>query len=133
LRVTADTNVLVRAAVLDDLRQAELAIGLLRDAEVVVVPLPALCEFAWVLRRGYRRAPAEVAAYIRSLLDGPTVEIDLPAVQAGLAMLDAGGDFADGVIAFTGRQLGGAVFASFDRQAVELVSAAGGATRLLDA
>jgi predicted nucleic-acid-binding protein len=56
---------------------------------------------------------------------------DAPAVEAGLAMLDAGGDFADGVIAFTGRQLGGNVFASFDRQAVELVSATGGETHLL--
>ncbi len=47
-------------------------------------------------------------------------------------MLDAGGDFADGVIAFAGRQMGGAVFASFDRKAVALVAAAGGETQLLD-
>lgn len=47
-------------------------------------------------------------------------------------MLDAGGDFVDGVIAFAGRQMGGAVFASFDRQAVELVKAAGGEAQLLE-
>jgi hypothetical protein len=48
-----------------------------------------------------------------------------------LVLLDAGGDFADGVIAFEGRRLGGEVFASFDRNAVRLVAAAGGETRLL--
>jgi hypothetical protein len=47
-------------------------------------------------------------------------------------MLDAGGDFADGVIAFAGRQMGGAVFASLGRQAVELVKAAGGEAQLLE-
>lgn len=46
-------------------------------------------------------------------------------------MLAAGGDFADGVIAFEGRRLGGEVFASFDCEAVELVAAQGGDTRLL--
>ena len=44
-----------------------------------------------------------------------------PAVLAGLALLDAGGDFADGVIAFEGELLGGAEFVSFDRQAVGLL------------
>jgi hypothetical protein len=33
-------------------------------------------------------------------------------------MLAAGGDFADGVITYEGRRLGGAVLASFDRRAV---------------
>jgi predicted nucleic-acid-binding protein len=108
-----------------------LAVELLLNAEIVAVPLPALCEYAWVLRQAYKRSPTEVAGYIRNLIDSPNVLIDLPAVEAGLAMLDAGGDFADGVIAFTGRQLGGAVFASFDRQAVELIAASGGETHLL--
>jgi hypothetical protein len=80
----------------------------------------------------YRRTSTEVAGYIRNLIDSPNVLTDLSAVEAGLAMLDAGGDFADGVIAFMGRQLGGPVFASFDRKAVELAAAAGGQTHLLD-
>ena len=46
-------------------------------------------------------------------------------------MLGAGGDFADGVIAFDGRRLGGTVFASFDRGATELIAANGGETRRL--
>ena len=45
-------------------------------------------------------------------------------------MLAAGGDFADGVIAFDGRRLGGEVFASFDRKAVELIAVNGGGAEL---
>jgi len=61
------------------------------------------------------------------------VRLDRPAVDAGIAVLEAGGDFADGVIAFEGRRLGGVVFTSFDRTAVELIAATGGATHLLSA
>jgi hypothetical protein len=70
---------------------------------------------------------------IRRLANSATVRIDQPAVAVGLAVLEAGGDFADGVIAFEGRRLGGAVFTGFDRTAVELIAAAGGATHLLSA
>ena len=133
MRVTVDTDVLVRAAALDDPRQAAQAATLLREAEAIVVPQPVLCEFAWVMRRSYRWSPAQVAGLIRSLVNSPTVLVDRSVTEAGLAMLDAGGDFADGVIAFAGRQMGGAIFASFDRRAVELMRAAGGETLLLAA
>jgi predicted nucleic-acid-binding protein len=133
LRITADTNILVRAAVEDDRAQTQRAQDILHKAEVVALTLPALCEFVWVARSGYRRSPREILTSLRRLVTAANVVIDRPAVEAGLAMLDAGGDFADGVIAFTGRQLGGAVFASFDRKAISLVSAAGGETHLLDA
>jgi predicted nucleic-acid-binding protein len=133
LRVTVDTNVLVRGAALDDAGQAAQAATLLREAEAIVVPQPVLCEFAWVMRHSYRWNPAQVAGFIRSLVGSPTVLVDRSVAEAGLAMLDAGGDFADGVIAFAGRQMGGAVFASFDRRAVDLVRAAGSQAQLLAA
>ncbi len=38
-------------------------------------------------------------------------------------MLEDGGDFADGVIAFEGRRLGGETFVSFDRLAVKRLGA----------
>jgi len=46
-------------------------------------------------------------------------------------MLEAGGDFADGVIAHEGAWLGGESFVSFDKQAVELVIRQGQPARLL--
>lgn len=132
MRVTADTNVLLRATIADNPDQARIATDILREAEVVVIPLVALCEFVWVARRAYHLMAADVGDVIRVWLASPTVRLDRPAVEAGLAMLEAGGDFADGVIAFDGRRLGGSVFASFDRRAVELIQRNGGETQLLD-
>ena len=125
MRITVDTNILVRVAVNDDPEQASRARDLLRDAETVVLTLPALCEFVWVARRGYRRQAADVADAMRELLASTSVVVDRPAAEAGVTMLMAGGDFADGVIAFDGRRLGGEVFASFDRRTVELIAAQG--------
>ena len=123
MRITAYTDVLVRAAVRDDPLQARVAANTLARAEIIAVPLPVLCEFVWVLLRRYGRSAAEIAASIRDLADSANVQLDRPAVDAGLAILEAGGDFADGVIAFEGRRLGGSIFASFDRRAVELIAA----------
>jgi len=52
-------------------------------------------------------------------------------VEAGLALLDAGGDFADGIMAHEGKWLGGETFVSFDKQAVGLLSKQGESTQLL--
>jgi predicted nucleic-acid-binding protein len=59
------------------------------------------------------------------------VMVNRPAVEAGLAVLDAGGDFADGVIAFDGRFHGGETFVSFDRKAVKLLQGQGTPALLL--
>ena len=131
MKITADTNVLLRAAVMDDPTQSELAVAALLEAELVAAPLPALCEFVWVLMRGYKRSAGEVASALRKLAASASVAVDRPAVEAGLALLDRGGDFADGVIAFEGRRAGGGVFTSFDRDAVALIAATGGEARLL--
>jgi predicted nucleic acid-binding protein len=85
MRLTVDTNVLLRAAILDDPVQGKVAADLLNRAAVIAVPLPVLCEFAWVVARGYRRRAAEILAMIRSLLASATVQVDRPAVEAGLA------------------------------------------------
>jgi predicted nucleic-acid-binding protein len=131
VKITADTNVLVRAIVGDEPRQARAAQAALREAELVAVPLPVLCETVWVLAQGYRIASAEIADAIESLVAGATVAVNRPAVEAGLSVLRAGGDFADGVIAHEGRWLGAETFVSFDRQAVKLVQAQGAAAVLL--
>ncbi|MGH9513389.1 MAG: type II toxin-antitoxin system VapC family toxin [Terriglobales bacterium] len=131
MKIAADTNVLVRAVVRDDPSQAEVATKLLRSAKMIAVAVPCLCEFVWVLRRVYDFPPSLVASAVRALLATANVEMNRPAVEAGLAMLDAGGDFADGAIAYEGRWLGAETFVSFDAQAVELLKAQGEAARLL--
>jgi predicted nucleic-acid-binding protein len=64
-------------------------------------------------------------------MSGDNVELDRPAIEAGLEVLEAGGDFADGVIAYEGHWLGAEEFVSFDKQAVSLLQAQGKRARLL--
>lgn len=131
MKVAVDTNVLVRAVVCDDPAQADIAATVLTDADLIAVALPCLCEFVWVLLRVYGFQQTDAASAIRALLATASVEVNRPAVEAGLLMLDAGGDFADGVIAYEGQWLGGETFVSFDKKAVALLTVQGQSTRLL--
>ena len=131
MKIAVDANVLVRAAVRDDPAQYDSATKLMARAEVVAVALSTLCEFVWVLRSVYRFRSEEIAKAIRVVLAAENVETNWPAVEAGLALLDAGGDFADGVIAHEGQWLGGETFVSFDKRAVEMLKGQGVAARLL--
>jgi predicted nucleic-acid-binding protein len=115
----------------DDARQSEVARATLAEAESVAVTIPALCELVWVLAQGYRIPAPEIASAVRRLMNAGNVAVDRPAVTAGLALLDAGGDFADGVIAHAGRWLGAEAFVSFDKKAVRLLEQQGQAARLL--
>lgn len=131
MKIAVDTNVLIRAVVRDDPTQSKAAAKVLTEAELIAVALPCLCEFAWVLRKVYGFTPADVAIAIRALLAAANVEVNRPAVEAGLSVLEAGGDFADGAIAYEGNWLGGETFVSFDKKAVTLLKAAGQSARLL--
>ncbi len=125
MKITADTNILVRALTDDDAAQSPRAQAELAQAELVAIPSTALCELVWVLIRGYRLPATRVADAIRRLLAATNVAVDRRGADAGLAMLDAGGDFADGVIAREGAWLGGGTFVSFDRSAIALLQAQG--------
>ncbi|WP_411871043.1 type II toxin-antitoxin system VapC family toxin [Vulcanococcus limneticus] len=131
MKITADTNLLVRAVVQDDPGQALAASELLQKAELVAVPLPVLCEFVWVLRRVYAFTSHDCIAAIEALMASEQVVVDGPAVGVGLTMLATGGDFADGAIAHGGHWLGGEVLATFDRKAADLLKAQGIRTLLL--
>jgi predicted nucleic-acid-binding protein len=131
VKITADTNLLVRAITQDDAHQANLAQSELANADLVVLTLPTLCELSWVLARLYKRSPDQIASVVRTLIETGNVLVNRAAAEAGLALLDRGGDFADGVIAFDGRWQGADAFVSFDRQAVRLLEAIGEPARLL--
>ena len=130
MKITADTNVLVRALAEDHAEQSKAAQLALRKADIVALTVPTLCELVWVLR-GYKIRPSDIAETIRGLLNSANIAVNRSTVEAGLAMLDAGGDFADGVIAHEGNWLGGDTFVSFDKQAVRLMEAQGKSARLL--
>ncbi len=131
MRITADTNILVRAAVGDDKKQAQAAATLLKEAELIAVTLPCLCEFVWVLSSVYRFGQDSISTALEALLSADNVAVNRPAVDAGLSILKAGGDFADGLIAYEGNWLGGDTFVSFDQRAVSLLSHQGKQAKLV--
>ena len=131
LKIAVDTNVLVRAVMQDDQVQASKAIKTLKSAEQIAIALPVLCEFVWVLRRTYQLPVSDIVLAIRTLITTTNIETNRPAVEAGLVMLESGGDFADGVIAFEGRWLGADMFVSFDKKAVALLDEQGYGAMLL--
>jgi predicted nucleic-acid-binding protein len=131
VKITADTNVLVRAITGDNPRQSKVAQAEMKKADLVALALPALCELVWVLSQGYKIPSHDIAEAIRRLINGANVVVNRPAAEAGLALLDAGGDFADGAIAYEGSWLGADAFVSFDKKAVKRMEAQGGSARLL--
>jgi len=131
VKITADTNVLVRAIAEDDAEQSKAAQIVLRKADVIAISISALCELVWVLSQGYKIRASDIAVTIRGLINGENVVVNKPVAEAGLVMLEAGGDFADGAIAYEGNWLGADTFVSFDRKAVKLIEAQGKSARLL--
>jgi predicted nucleic-acid-binding protein len=131
MKIAVDTNVLVRAITGDDERQSRIAQARLANADMAALAMPVLCELVWVLAQGYKIPSAEIAETIRRLINGANVVLNRPAAEAGLAFLDAGGDFADGVIAYEGNWLGAKTFVSFDKKAVKLMDALGTPAHLL--
>lgn len=131
MKITADTNLLVRAIVGDNAQQSKAAQMALKKADVVALAIPALCELVWVLSQGYKIPSGDIAEAIRRLMNGANVVVNRPAAEAGLVLLDAGGDFADAAIAYEGNWLGAESFVSFDKKAVKLIEAQGGSALLL--
>ncbi|WP_253306280.1 type II toxin-antitoxin system VapC family toxin [unidentified bacterial endosymbiont] len=132
MKLAVDTNVVLRYLLADDLKQATTARKVMQEAVLIAIALPVLCEVVWNLSRGYKLAGKEIADAITVLIEADNVEVDRGAVDAGLTMLRASGDFADGVIAYESLALGGEVFATFDKKAVAILKKHGSIrTRLL--
>lgn len=121
MSVIVDTNILVRAIVQDHPEEASRATALLAANEVVI-PTHTLCELIWVLGRVYKLSRSELIDLVSAWSDTEGVVVDTAAVSAGLVVMKRGGDFADGVVAFEGRRIGGSVFATFDRRAARILS-----------
>ena len=118
MKITVDTNILLRAILEDDPGQAAEARAIMEQATSIAIPVPVFCELVWTMRRLYRRQPDEIADAVEAILR-------VAAVETGLRILRTGGDFADGAIAWQGAAMGGDTFMTFDRQAVHLLTAAG--------
>jgi predicted nucleic-acid-binding protein len=131
MKIIADTNVLLRAVLGDDAKQSRAARLALSSAEQVVLGRHALCEMVWVLSRSYKLPKNEISRTVIGLLVAENVVTDSGAIEAGLKAMEAGADFADGVIDYEGRWLGGETFVSFDKKAVAAIAKQGTRTKLL--
>jgi len=130
VKVSIDTNVLLRIILKDHEGQLRSALQTLRQAEIVFLPTAALCEAAWVLGRSYGLSREEIAAGLRVLLEIDNTACEEGAVDMGLAMLARGGDFADGVVAQQGLDHEAEIFITFDRRAISRLTALGVEARL---
>lgn len=127
MNIIADTNVLVRLLVRDDPEQSEQARKLFLEANTFTIPTSVMCEYVWVLSHAYKQDHERIASSIRTLMRVESVIVKDDEIEAGLALLEQGGDFADGVHAYAGSCLAPkhALFASFDRKAIRLLSRQG--------
>jgi len=125
VNVVIDTNILLRFILADDDEQYKSALGLFDEADSITIPTVVLCETVWVLRSAYKVDRQEIAEQINAMTQSDKIVLADDEVNAGLDLLKAGGDFADGVAAYVGRKMspnGAAAFASFDQTAVRLLS-----------
>jgi predicted nucleic-acid-binding protein len=84
MKISVDTTVLVRAVLNDDPAQSVTARKLLKEASLIAVPLPCLCELVWVLRQGAKLQKDDVATVVRSLMSANNVVMNRPAAELGL-------------------------------------------------
>jgi predicted nucleic-acid-binding protein len=129
MKIIVDTNVLVRFLVETEkgTEQNRIAVGLIEAAEEIIIPTHVFCEVVWVLSAGYKFKFDKIYAVFVNFLRMEKLVIREDEIEAGMLFLEKGGDFADGVNAYTGRVMsnGRAVFVSFDKQAVRLLAERG--------
>jgi predicted nucleic-acid-binding protein len=128
----ADTNVLIGAVLGDDAVQSPISRLALNSADRIVISRHAFCEMVWLLRQHYKIPKRGIIEVILGYLEAENVVSDSAAVRAGLEAMEAGADFADGVIAYEGRWLGGDTFVSFDRKAVAAMEQQGHQAKCLE-
>ena len=125
MKISIDTNILVRLFVADDLAQQQKAIVALDAADAVIVPTSVFCETVWVLLKVYQQDKRVLCTQLMDFVTHPKLVYDRPIIAAGLALMQQGGDFADGVNEAAGKALGAEIFVTFDRKAAKLLKQQG--------
>jgi predicted nucleic-acid-binding protein len=93
--IAFDTNLLVRLAVNDDTRQADIAEQLLVSQEVFI-SRTVLLETEWVLRSIYKKSRTEIATFFENTMMTTNIVMEnLIEVTHSLGWYKLGADFAD--------------------------------------
>jgi predicted nucleic-acid-binding protein len=126
MNIIVDTNVLIRFLIESekDKKQNKIAADWFEKAKEIIIPTHVFCEFVWVLSAVYKISNERILFFIEQLLNTKKIITKEDEILAGLALMQQGGDFADGVNQYTGHGLsrGSSVFISFDKQAVRLLT-----------
>jgi predicted nucleic-acid-binding protein len=105
--IALDTNIVVRALVQDDDRQAQIAKSLLIDPDGVYIAKTVLLEVEWVLRAAYRLSPSNIHNCLVRLLGLPGVTAESPSqVVDALQHFAHGMDFADAMHLVSSKAIG---------------------------
>lgn len=123
--IGVDTNVLVRAVVVDDARQADRAARLLRvhgKSDPVFVNPVVAAEFVWVLRAVYRTPRNVIVGILRSMVESAAYAFgEREAVLRAFRDYESGvGNFTDRLIAEINESHGCTATMTFDADAAKL-------------
>lgn len=95
--ICVDTNVLVRAIVLDDRSQAEHATRMLTE-NICFVARGVVQEIVWVLTKSYRFGSADISLVLEALTQSEQLVLeDEPLILQALVWYKKGIDFADAI------------------------------------
>ena len=121
---SVDTNVVVRATVRDDLKQAAAAESFI--AKGAWISHLVLAETTWVLRTGYELSPHDIAKAVQMLLDHEALIVQDPeVVKAALTAFRSRPSlgFSDCLIFEIARKAGHHPLGTFDRALSKLSGA----------
>jgi predicted nucleic-acid-binding protein len=95
--IAFDTNLLVRLAVNDDEKQAEIAEYLL-ETHQVFISRTVLLETEWVLRSIYKKSRTEISDFFTNTLNTENLFLENPVeVDSAIEWYNLGADFADAI------------------------------------
>ena len=123
--IAIDTNILVRYITQDDLQQAEAAENLLaiynNKPQSIFINNIVLCEFIWVLEKGYKYTQQQISSTIRIILSTEEFAFEYHNVL-WLALEEyelKNTDFSDSLISKLNHNLGYKQTFSFDKSAIK--------------
>lgn len=124
--IGVDTNVLVRLFIDDDHSQHRRATRFYADrstASPAFISLIAVVEFAWVMKRTYKRKPNEILAILSNVIASEDAVVEsAEEVSSAIAIArDTGADLSDVLIARATQRGGGTTTVTFDEPASRLV------------
>ena len=123
--IAIDTNILVRYITQDDLQQAEATENLLaiynNKPQSIFINNIVLCEFVWVLEKGYKYTQQQISSTIRIILSTEEFAFEYHNVL-WLALEEyelKNTDFSDSLISKLNHNLGYKQTFSFDKSAIK--------------